>query len=88
MEISVDKLLVYGWFVSTVLQTFAYTPAQGALTTLFALTNPVVKKDAKKYNGKYLEPFDKVTPPSAIGADIAVARKLWELSEEFVAKSI
>lgn len=63
---------------------FAFSPPQGALTTLFALTDPAVKAQPQTYNGKYLEPFASVTAPSKQGADILLARKLWEITEQVV----
>lgn len=81
-----DKLLVYGWFITMLLQFFAYTPAHGALTTLFALTDPAIKQQPKVYKGKYLVPFSKVVEPTAPGTDILVSRQVWQISEEVLAR--
>jgi len=55
-----------------------YTPSQGAYTQLFAGTSPkVIERDL---NGKYLVPFDKISPVKC--GDQAFAEKVWNFCLE------
>ncbi|VDC05280.1 unnamed protein product [Peniophora sp. CBMAI 1063] len=57
------------------------TEQQGAYTSLFATTSPIVKAQRDKYKGKYLEPFGKITKPAAADAhDEASAKLLYDTS--------
>lgn len=81
-----DGLLQYGTIISAVVKTFWLSPAQGALTSLLALTSPKVRA-SKKYRGAYLHPYGKIVKPEfAPATDPAFARELWELTEQIVAE--
>lgn len=82
--VATQKLLDYGWIQSLWLRTFFLSPSQGAFTSLFCLTSPLVKEQAAVYRGAYLVPFGRVVPPVPKARDVALQRKLWELSEEIV----
>ncbi|MGL4651209.1 MAG: SDR family oxidoreductase [Caldilineaceae bacterium] len=60
---------------------FAITPEQGAATTLHLATAPEVEGVTGKYFSK-----SKATTPHARALDEAVARRLWEVSEQLVAR--
>lgn len=82
--VATQKLLDYGWIQSLWLRTFFLSPSQGAYTSLFCLTSPLVKDQPEVYRGAYLVPFGRVVPPVPKARDVALQRKLWELSEEIV----
>jgi len=65
--------------VMPVLQRFAITPEQGALTSLYLSTSP----DVEGVSGRY---FDKSAPrePNAAARDIDAARRLFAVSERLV----
>jgi hypothetical protein len=60
------------------------TPAEAALTPLFAATHPIVWKEKEKYGGAYLVPFDVLQNPSEAARNEMLARELWEVSERVV----
>lgn len=60
------------------------TPEQGAYTSLFAATSPVVKEQKTQYAGAYLVPFGTITKPSAECEDPQAARDCWETTEKVV----
>ncbi|KAG9098349.1 hypothetical protein FRC07_010659 [Ceratobasidium sp. 392] len=62
-------------------------PADGALNSVFAATNPIVRAQPGKYKGKYLTPVGKVTKPSKLAQDEDLAKRLWDLSEKVVESS-
>nr|CRX79016.1 hypothetical protein [Leucosporidium scottii] len=81
-----DGLLKYGVIISAIVKTLWLSPAQGALTSLFALTSPEIRA-SNKYRGAYLHPYGKIAEPEfAPATDPAFARELWELTEQIVAE--
>lgn len=79
-------MLKYGVIISAIVKTLWLSPAQGALTSLFALTSPEVRT-SKQYCGAYLHPYGKVVKPEfAQATEPAFARELWELTEQIVAE--
>lgn len=60
------------------------TPAHGALTALFAATDPVIWTQKIKYAGAFLVPFGVLAEPSANAMDEAMAKELWETTEQVV----
>jgi len=65
--------------VSKLVLPFLKTPAQGAQTSIYLASSPSVEG----MTGKYF--FDShVTPTAPQATDMAVARKLWDVSTEMV----
>lgn len=60
------------------------TPAEAALTPLFAATDPIVWKEKEKYSGAYHVPFGVLQNPSEAARNEMLARELWEASERVV----
>ncbi|ORY78896.1 hypothetical protein BCR35DRAFT_332227 [Leucosporidium creatinivorum] len=84
--VATDGLLQYGVVISAIVKTLWLSPAQGALTSLLALTSPEVRAN-KKYRGAYLHPYGKIVKPEfAPATDPGFARELWELTEQIVAE--
>jgi len=66
---------------------FMLTPAQGAITQLYAGTSPDIV--TKNLNGAYLVPYGEVTQPSSYGQNAELAEKLWDfLDKEVTQKGI
>jgi NAD(P)-dependent dehydrogenase (short-subunit alcohol dehydrogenase family) len=67
-----------GWLLRRAADMFAISTEQGAQTSLYLATSPEVKGVTGEY-------FHKKKPvhPSPQAQDDAVARRLWEVSEEF-----
>ncbi len=63
---------------------FSMTPGQGAYTSLFAATSPLVHKEKRKYAGGYLIPYGELQEPSEETNDPVAARDLWESSDRIV----
>jgi hypothetical protein len=57
----------------------AQSPAKGAATSIYLASSP----EAQGVTGKYFV-ASKVTQTNARAADVAVARKLWDVSAELV----
>ncbi|KAH9449693.1 hypothetical protein Pst134EB_020510 [Puccinia striiformis f. sp. tritici] len=73
-------LKIFDWFKSYVL----LTPEQGAITLLYAATDPEV--DAKDMRSAYLTPFGKVSKPAknAQDPDGILGTQVWNLCEALV----
>ncbi|KAA1470089.1 NAD-P-binding protein [Dentipellis sp. KUC8613] len=70
------------WYFKIFLKLFAMDPLQGAFTSLFAATSAQVAAEREKYKGKYLVPYGKIAGPATAAAkDAALAKTLWETSE-------
>jgi len=66
---------------------FFLTPLQGALTTLFCATSPLLSPtsaEREKWKGAYVVPWEKKEPGSEISRDGEMAKRLWELTEQAV----
>lgn len=59
---------------------FAKSPDNGALTSLYVATSPEIEE--KDYRGRYFEPTAVLGEPSKFGKDAAMAKRLWDFSEE------
>ncbi|KAF9486202.1 NAD(P)-binding protein [Pholiota conissans] len=62
----------------------ARAPDEGAWTSCFAAASPIVRKEADKYNGSYLEPPGKITKASDNALDVALQDQLWEVTEKYL----
>ncbi|KAI0144501.1 uracil phosphoribosyltransferase-domain-containing protein [Xylariaceae sp. FL1272] len=60
------------------------TPAQGAITALFAATNPAVVAQREDYKGAYLVPPGAIEELTGDANDDDLARELWATSEHVV----
>ncbi|KAI1262810.1 short-chain dehydrogenase [Xylariaceae sp. FL1019] len=60
------------------------TPAEGALTALFAATNPVVVAQRENYKGAYLVPPGSIEALTGDANDDDLAQELWTTSEQVV----
>ena len=54
------------------------TPAEAAVTPLFAATSNEVRMNAVKYGGKYLEPFGQLADVPKVANDEAQVKGLWD----------
>eukprot|EP01113_Clastostelium_recurvatum_P046950 TRINITY_DN8300_c0_g1_i3.p1 TRINITY_DN8300_c0_g1~~TRINITY_DN8300_c0_g1_i3.p1 ORF type:complete len:319 (+),score=70.57 TRINITY_DN8300_c0_g1_i3:32-958(+) len=76
----------FGALSNKVLPYILISPADGALTQLYAGTSQeVVDKDL---NGAYLVPYAKMATPSSYAQDPALATKLWDYLEDLVKDKI
>lgn len=62
----------------------AYSPDSGAYTSCFAAGSPIVRKEAEKYNGSYLEPQGRITTASKNALSVALQDQLWETTEKYL----
>jgi NAD(P)-dependent dehydrogenase (short-subunit alcohol dehydrogenase family) len=62
----------------------AITPAEGALTPLFAAAHPRVWKEKETFAGAFLVPYGKTQEVSEDARRSDLAESLWALSEEIV----
>ena len=60
------------------------SPAEGALTSLFAATSPKIWGEREKYGGAYLVPFGEIEIPGENALDKGLAEELWGTSEKVV----
>jgi hypothetical protein len=60
------------------------TPMQGAMTTLFATTNPKVWDEKEKFGGAYLVPPGEIQVPIGNGRNDELAEELWATSERVI----
>ena len=60
------------------------TVEEGALTALFAATDPVVREEKEKYSGAYLIPYGTIDEVSDAAKDAGLAKELWDSSEKVV----
>ncbi|KAG8685725.1 hypothetical protein FRC09_014566 [Ceratobasidium sp. 395] len=81
---SVTSLPVIGSVAGIIAQYVFADPAVGALNSMFAATNPVVRAEPDKYKGNYLMPVGNITAPSKLAQDQELAKRLWDLSEQVV----
>ncbi|KAG8719084.1 hypothetical protein FRC08_003702 [Ceratobasidium sp. 394] len=81
---SVSTIPIVGPLVGAIAKLTFSRPAEGALNSLFAATNPVVRAEPETYKGKYLMPVGKVTEPSKLAQDPELSKSLWDLSERVV----
>lgn len=54
------------------------TAEQGAANSLFAATATEVKKDVRKYKGKFIVPVGKLEQPNPVAKDGQQVKGLWE----------
>lgn len=66
----------------------ALSPADGALTPLFAAAHPEPALERAKYAGAFLLPFGGWKEASAMARDPKLAKQLWSASEELLADII
>lgn len=75
---------LYGTTAASKLVYWSFIPlSDGAISTLYALTSPEVEE--KKLWGAYLVPHCKVKNTTSYAKDPALARDLWNLSEQLTA---
>lgn len=60
------------------------SPAEGALTSLFAATSPKVWSEKERYGGAYLVLFGDIEMPSENAMNAELAEELWGTSEMVV----
>jgi len=64
---------------------FTLTLDEGAYTSLFAATSPVVRANREFFKNGWLYPFTKMVPfPSEASKSDQLARTLWETSDGVV----
>ncbi|CAG8813389.1 4849_t:CDS:2, partial [Racocetra persica] len=62
--------------------TYAISPDDGAITTLYCATSPEIEQ--KNYRAKYFEPFGNEREQSAVAQDEDLAKRLWEYTENLI----
>ncbi|KAK4701252.1 hypothetical protein P7C70_g4982, partial [Phenoliferia sp. Uapishka_3] len=87
-SLAAEKNLDFGFPIGLIARLFFTHPSNGAKNSLFALTSPEVKQFPELYKGKYLEPYGKVVtaPPGKAAEDPVAAKRLWEVTEEIIAR--
>jgi hypothetical protein len=60
------------------------SPLEGAMTSLFAATHPIVWTERGKFKGAYLMPYGVVESPSEDATNPRLAEELWNTSEAVV----
>ncbi|KAJ7599508.1 NAD-P-binding protein [Mycena floridula] len=70
-----------------VLET-SLSPLDGALTALFAATDPIVWKERDRYAGAYLTPYGVISTPSEPAQNVELAAELWKTSEAVIHKAL
>jgi hypothetical protein len=68
----------------SILEDAIFTPIQGAVTSLFAVTRPKVWKFGESYGGSCLFPYGRIEPPSEDGQNAELGKELWETSKVVV----
>lgn len=68
------------WPLAWLLKRFILSEQEGAKTTLFCATDPTVANDSGHYYDK-----EQRAPNSTLGDDTALAKKLWDQSEQWIA---
>ncbi|KAF2120885.1 short-chain dehydrogenase [Lophiotrema nucula] len=63
----------------------AFTPAEGAITPLYAAAHPEVREQADKYRGAFLLPWGGIKTPSTL---VERAPELWEISEKLLKEAL
>jgi len=79
----------YTWFMKFVrfitdAGLLAWKPEDAALTQIYAAVAPEVIE--QKISGKYFHPIARETPTSEVARDHSKQKRLWEWSEELIAK--
>lgn len=72
------------WFISWLSFAWDITPVNGAASSLFAATSPLVRANADVYRGAYLAPFGVLGESSEVSQNPELGKKLWEASEKVV----
>jgi len=60
----------------------AITPADGAITPLFAAAHPEPRESFDTWKGGFVMPYGGLKEPSEMAKDERNARQLWETSEK------
>lgn len=72
------------WFDANVMKGAAWRPEDAALTQLYAAVGPKLKQ--KGITGKYFHPIARQTRPDPHAQNATLQRRLWELTEAFIAE--
>lgn len=75
----VDGLTGFVRLIGTLNSLFGISVEKGAQTTLYLATSPEVEGVSGKYFSK-----SKETPSSKLSYDVAVRKRLWQVSEELI----
>ncbi|RIA88682.1 hypothetical protein C1645_825970, partial [Glomus cerebriforme] len=65
-----------------IINVFAKSPENGALTQLYAATSPEIIE--KNYRGKYFVPYGELENPTEAAQNDELAEKLWKYTEDLI----
>ncbi|KAF9473592.1 NAD(P)-binding protein [Pholiota conissans] len=75
------------FFMFILVWLFSVPPDEGAYNSCFAAASPLVRQDAEKYKGAYLEPVGKIGKAAANALRTDLQDDLWKTTEEYLESS-
>lgn len=72
--------------IKDTIATFSWTADEGSLSQLYLAVGNKVKSE--KISGKYFHPIARELDPDPNAKDMAVQKRLWRMSEDFIAKRL
>ncbi|KAI5478274.1 NAD-P-binding protein [Pseudohyphozyma bogoriensis] len=83
-EVATEGFFRTFWYFKPFWRLFFLSPLEGSFNSLFAATAPEVRREEKKWTGKYLVPHAKIKAPTERAQDDELAATLWATSERVV----
>lgn len=81
---SISTRFSFSSLINAFMTVIAKTPDEGAYTSCFAAGSPIVREQAEKYNGSYLEPSGRITKPSDTALKVELQDELWSTTEKYL----
>ncbi|KAF8970393.1 hypothetical protein BDZ97DRAFT_1914695 [Flammula alnicola] len=81
---SLARRLPFPRLADFVMSLLAKPRDDGALNSCFAAASPLVRQDAEKYKGVYLEPVGKIKKPADNALKVDLQDALWKTTEEYL----
>ncbi|KZS97413.1 NAD-binding protein [Sistotremastrum niveocremeum HHB9708] len=80
------KVFPFPTLVERFISLFFMTPAAGGVTPAFAAAAPIVRQNANKYKGAYLEPYGRFGAKRKEVQSEELGKELWNTTEKIVAE--
>lgn len=81
---SISTRFSFSGALNLLMRVIAMAPDEGAYTSVFAAGSPVVREQAEKYNGSYLEPPGRITKPAPNALKVELQDELWNTTEKYL----